>query len=271
MLRGVLNFFHHSFAKSAILVKLALLIRNQSNSIIAYHLISSPNSNENGEEFIVSKLAKQCIDIIDVGANKGEWTEYFLTQNQNVNALLIEPSGNAFTYLSNKFKYVNNVSIINKALGEKESEAIFFEEPDCGETSSLISSFSNAKSIKKNVSVTTIDLLFKNFGLNKIDYLKIDVEGYDFHVLKGAVKCLEEKKIKFIQFEYNSPWAKTGSTLFNAIIFLKNFNYNVYILRSEGLYNFNYDRYGEFFRYSNFFAVSKTNVHLIENLIKGAI
>jgi FkbM family methyltransferase len=51
------------------------------------------------------------------------------------------------------------------------------------------------------VPVTTLDLFTNQIGVDKIDVLKIDVEGFDFEVLKGAKQLLEEKRIKVIVVE----------------------------------------------------------------------
>jgi len=51
------------------------------------------------------------------------------------------------------------------------------------------------------VPVTTLDLFTNQIGVDKIDVLKIDVEGFDFDVLKGAKQLLKEKRIKVIVVE----------------------------------------------------------------------
>jgi FkbM family methyltransferase len=271
MIKAAINSLHHTIAKSSTLVKLALLIRNQCNCVISYYLANSPNADKNGENLVINAIAKNCSNVIDVGANKGDWTGYFIKQNSSIRILMLEPSISAFEFLSDRFKDSDNITIIRKAVSNKDGDASFFEEPRCGETSSLLSSFSDSNSIKRKISVTTIDSLINEFGLKKVDFLKIDVEGFDLHVLKGAADSLGKNKIQFIQFEYNAPWAKAGSTLNEAIDFLKGSGYDVYILRKDGLYSFNYNRYGEFYRYANFVAVSKLSLELVSNLVKGKV
>jgi FkbM family methyltransferase len=60
-----------------------------------------------------------------------------------------------------------------------------------------------------SIPVNTIDNYMKNVGDSRpIHYLSIDVEGYDFNVIKGAQKTLE--RVHYLEFEYNwvGPWAK---------------------------------------------------------------
>ena len=51
------------------------------------------------------------------------------------------------------------------------------------------------------VPVTTLDFFINQIGVDGIDVLKFDVEGFDFEVLKGAKQLLEEKRIKVIVVE----------------------------------------------------------------------
>jgi FkbM family methyltransferase len=271
MLRGFINSCHHFFAKSGLFVKLSLLIRNQCYSIIAYHLANTPDFTRNGESAIVDFLAPKCSIVLDAGANKGLWSAYFLNKNVSVKILAFEPSSNAFNLLQAKFNLVSNITLIKKGLSDEEKQSIFFEEPDCGETSSVVPQVSNRYSMKTEIQLTTVDRVIKEYKLPEIDFLKIDVEGLDLFVLKGASENLKAKKIKFIQFEYNSSWAFAGSTLIQALRFLEDYGYKPYLLRSDGLYELNYKRYGEYFRYSNFFALPGELNPIIQPLLRGTI
>lgn len=51
-----------------------------------------------------------------------------------------------------------------------------------------------------NVPMITIDHYCEKHGIKSIDLLKIDVEGYDVHVIEGAMSMLPN--IKYIQFEH---------------------------------------------------------------------
>ncbi len=84
--------------------------------------------------------------------------------------------------------------------------------------------------------------------------MKIDVEGYDLHALRGAGAKLAEGKFGIVQFEYNVPWAEAGSTLAAALSLFGQAGYQVFLLRAGGLSEVNYPRYREYFGYSNYIA-----------------
>jgi len=270
MIKKVSAFIQRLLSKSPLVVRLIILIRNQCNMVIQNHL-GNYDPTANGENLIIDFVSASCFNIIDVGANKGDWTGYFIQNNPEVNALLFEPSLNAYDYLVDNYGLNPNVTIINKAVSDTEGETYFFEEPDMGERSSLISSFSNSNAKKTLVEITTIDAAVALHHISKIDFLKIDVEGYDYHVLRGATKNLALKRIQYLQFEYNAPWAEAGSTLISSLNFLKQHGYETFLIKEFGLYKFNYSKYGEYFRYSNFLATPIENIDAIKHLVLGTI
>jgi hypothetical protein len=80
---------------------------------------------------------------------------------------------------------------------------------------------------------------------------------------------LSNQKVGIIQFEYGGLWANSGNTLYACVEFLESFEYQVFLLGKEGLLKFDYDTYGEYFRYSNFIAFSPKKMDKYRNLIKG--
>lgn len=271
IVKTVSNFIHHFLSKSKFLTQVAILARNQCNCVIRYHITDSSDPEKNGEKFIINSISKYCNLIIDIGANKGEWTNYFLDKNPEIRAFLFEPSVNAFNFLQERFRNFKNITLINKAAGDFEGETQFFEEPDSGETSSLIKSFSSKVSVEKKIMLTTLDQFASTFNILKINFLKIDAEGYDLHVLKGCKELLKFKKIDFIQFEYNSPWAQCGSTLFDAINLLHQYDYEILLIQKNALYFFDYTKYGEFYGYSNFFALPASSLCKVKDFLHGII
>lgn len=164
------------------------------------------------------------IDIlIDVGAHKGESINLFLT-NMNVKKIIsFEPSPINFLKLQNKRKHYlkkfnkTEILIENIGLGNENSEINFkqFKESssstmkEINEESSyyikknnLLNFFGKKKNYKIiKVKITTLDDYMNFNNINKISFLKIDTEGYEYEVLKGL-----KKKIQFvdtIMFEHH--------------------------------------------------------------------
>jgi hypothetical protein len=90
-------------------------------------------------------------------------------------------------------------------------------------------------------------------------------------VLQGAENFLARARCKFVQFEYNTHWIRTGSTLWSAFDLLDQHGFVCFLIRSTGLHPLNYHYWGDFFRYSNFLAVYRHELNSCESLIRGPI
>lgn len=268
----MLNSIQQKLSKSSLAVHLSIKLRNQANMIIGYSLGESPDHRLNGEESLLRLLAPHCRSFVDVGANVGDWTELFSKYCPNdYKALLFEPGKTAFSSLEKKFKHTSNVEILQKAAGSELGTISFFEEPNAGVKSSVVQDFASGNAVKIEAKITRLDVEVPAHGWDSVDYVKIDTEGFDYQVLTGMEGLLEQKKIGFIQFEYNQPWANTNSTLLGAFGLLKKYGYVYYLIHSNGLYELDYSKYHEYFRYSNFLAVSPDRDYLLKPILCGKV
>ena len=137
----------------------------------------------------------------DVGANKGNRTVIFLELGAKVVA--VEPQKECYEHLMKRFG--NKIELVTKGLGEKESTETMYVSG-----STLISSFSKehvdmmqedrfkgadwGKTI--DIEMTTLDRLIDKYGTP--DFCKIDVEGYEYDVLKGLSKPLKALSLEYI-------------------------------------------------------------------------
>jgi FkbM family methyltransferase len=120
--------------------------------------------------------------IYDIGANKGQNIEYFLSVSKKV--IAVEPINELCLQIEKNFQKSiknNELTILNFAVVSDENTASFdfYLNRDKSWESSLIK---NEKFKKVTVSATTLNKLFKQYGYP--DCIKIDIEGYDFQVLK---------------------------------------------------------------------------------------
>ena len=170
----------------------------------------------------LKELISSDIDIFfDVGAHKGE-TVNFILQHFNVNkTYAFEPLENNLIKLkknTNKNMLKSkHIEYFNFALGEKketkyikemnESSSSTFnhinQESKYFKRKNLFLNFSNKKSfyLEKKVSIEKAKDIVVKYQINKIDFLKIDTEGYELNVLNG----FEEKlvNVNVILFEHH--------------------------------------------------------------------
>ena len=168
------------------------------------------------EPNILKSLKKLNINyIFDVGSHRGESIDYFIKLKNLKKIQSFEPQKDIFLVLKKKYKNNNKVILNQVALSQNENYKDFYIN-DLSSTSSF--SRLNKKSLwlkiknrilnKKNPIISkikirslTIDKFIKQKKIKKIDLLKIDTEGHELEVLKGALKTIKEHKVKFILIE----------------------------------------------------------------------
>lgn len=271
-MRPLLGRIHHQLAKSVPAVKLCLLLRNQANAVIGRYLGPSSQAKLNGEALIAAELAPQTKTFVDVGANSGDWATMWLAHSPaDCRGILFEPSTKAFARLSTRFRSEPRLALFKKGLAERPGIMSLTYHVDFDEQSTLVDVYQrNSRDTLEDVEVTTIDVAARECGVETIDFLKIDAEGFDERVLRGATLYLQENRIKALQFEYGGIWADADSTLTATLRFLENCHYDTFLLRAEGIYEFNIRKFGEFFHYANFLAVRQESREAVEGLIKPA-
>lgn len=272
-----LNAIHRILGASRLGARFAVKIRNQMNAVIRARMMDGIFPESNGEVLLLDAIAPSATCFVDIGANVGEWsTAFAIRAALPVRGLLFEPSPIAAQRLRAAVDSLTKTGLIHLeicevALSDARGNQEFFMEPDAGETSSFLGQHSNEFATRVMVPVRTLDDELSERSLQEIDMVKIDAEGFDCKVLRGAAIAISRQALGVIQFEYNAPWATAGDTLYAAFAQLRSAGYSVYLLKNDGLYTFDYDCYGEFFGYANFVAVSRLREPSVLGLIRGPI
>jgi FkbM family methyltransferase len=152
---------------------------------------------------------------VDIGTHEGELLEHILKLDIK-KVFCVEPQTLLYKALKKKFK---KAKVYNYALDKKISKKYFFINKLDGTSTlskfnenSFFLKFKNFILQQKNnfekktiIKTSTMDHLFKSIVLNKT-LLKIDVEGYEINVLKGAKKKLKEVSYILIEHQFGNHY-----------------------------------------------------------------
>ena len=144
--------------------------------------------------------------LLDIGANQGNWTAEALRLVEPAGRIRVhafEPSLATRTILTNRFAASPAVSVEPYAVSDSQGEATFYTIEDGAGTNSLSPSSGPHAELTR---VVTIDAFLDQSNIASVLMAKIDTEGFDFLVLKGAGRALRDGRLGIVQFEYNWRW-----------------------------------------------------------------
>jgi len=159
---------------------------------------------EEAETNIIKKLINKGDVVIDIGANIGYYTLIFarLVGNEG-KVFAFEPESVNFNLLKKNVELngYQNVVLVKKAVSNKTGqEKLYLSEDDKG-AHSLIGEIENRKSIQ--IDCIKIDDYFRN-NINKIDFIKLDIEGSEIEAIKGMSSVLKKIPNIILMTEFNS-------------------------------------------------------------------
>lgn len=200
--------------------------------------------------------------VFDVGAHKGGYTEYVLSELPGADCFLFEPNEQLCD------SYLRGYKAFNTLVGSSAGTKDFYEcAGKWDELSSMYKRpvFNGLPVFTGKVGCITINQFCADMSIEQIDLLKIDVEGAELDVLKGSVKMLSDKKITFLQVEYGGTYPDAGITGLRVIQYLNDLGYNVYELEGDELELIIPERFIEDYRYTNFLVSHRVMTCKIKN------
>jgi len=187
---------------------------------------------------------------IDIGANVGGITLAVLKNFER--CIGFEPSEKPykqFKKIIDKEK-ISNVTIFPIAIGEKKETKPFYESLKQGHSRFRVNENEKWKRVK--VDVETLDNILTRLGIEEKCFIKIDIEGYELHAMKGAKKTLEKDCV--IVTEFNPYLLKIhNSEPSEYIEYMKSFGYSFLDINGNKIND-------QFLRKMCKFGVDKPNV-----------
>ncbi|MFX1274385.1 MAG: FkbM family methyltransferase [Promethearchaeota archaeon] len=229
-----------------------------------YNGDNNDNMHLNGEIRFLRNNLKDNDVIFDVGANIGEWTKQALNFKKKIYLHCFEPSIVSFGQLINN-NFPSNVICNNFGLSSIKEEKLLYST----EKGSTLSSLYKRKWFKDRINIDselknelirldTLDNYCNLQNIEHINFLKIDVEGHEYEVLKGGKKMFENSQVDIIQFEYGGCYIDAHIFLKDIFDLFEGLNYNFYKIFPKYInYIKSYDFRFENFQYQNWLIIRK--------------
>jgi len=188
---------------------------------------------ERYELSIFRKLLRKGMVVVDIGANVGLYTfEASRAVGKKGKVIAFEPDPYNFEVLSLRLKNwrFKNVTVVNKALSDTKGQTKLFIDKFSPGGHSFSSE--NLYSGKSSVEVPTIRLddFLDEAGIEKVDVIKIDVQGAEGLVFEGAEKTLKNGRASVLMEFWPHGMAQITPKVKEVMQKLEDFGYTFTVL-----------------------------------------
>lgn len=193
---------HASVDKAILDFKKFKLMVDANDEGIAAELALDKVHEPIGTKILLSIL-RDDMTLIELGANIGYYTMQEATQAKLKRIVAIEPNPISFEILKTNIEinHCDNVDLLNVGISDVDGELPFY-----------ISKHSNICSItprenyekKINVPVMKMDTLIENQKVDKVDIIRMDIEGHEINAVR-SMKALLERDKPWLCMEWHAP------------------------------------------------------------------
>ncbi len=167
---------------------------------------------EREETNLVLGYLQPGMTFVDVGANIGYYTLMAASRvGPSGRVFSVEPSQYAVERLEKTVRenHLSQVTVVRGGLSDRASEErLFIPEP--GNHTPTMLGEANAPSTA--IQVKTLDVCLSEWNVERVDLIKIDVEGFEPRVLGGAAQAMAAGRIRAILCEFNDYWLRRAGT-----------------------------------------------------------
>jgi FkbM family methyltransferase len=233
----------------------------------------NPDPRWNGEERHLRRWARERGAagagrpvVLDVGANEGDFAASVLALLPEADVHCFEPHPATAARLARRFQHDARVRIVRSGVSDREGTLALHDyrgAAGSAHASFLPGTFTDvyrSETDAVEAPLTTLDAYLAGAGLEHVDLVKIDVEGFERNVLAGLAGTLAAGRVARVLFEFNAHGALTGFTLHQAAELLPGFAIHRLLANGEvpvAGSGVAYDASVEVYQYANYVAVRR--------------
>jgi len=156
--------------------------------------------------------------VLDVGANVGDYAQGVL-QSTSATVHCFEPQPIVAKGLAERLApFGERAVVVPRGVGAQSGVLELRYNPDSSELASFsaeVDAISYVRNVERiEVPVVSLDDYAAEVGLTRVDFIKIDTEGFEREVLLGAERVLRELKPALVQLEFNWHHLLRGTSLY---------------------------------------------------------
>lgn len=156
--------------------------------ILNFHSYEAIDAN------IIFNLIEPAMVFFDIGANIGWYATNVAKRDETISVYAFEPIPETFNQLKINVALNNlcNVNLYNTGFSDIAQTLIFYVDPYASGCASARNLLENKNIQKITSNVITLDDFVNDNGLNRLDFIKCDVEGAELFVYKGGIESIKK-------------------------------------------------------------------------------
>lgn len=144
------------------------------------------------DQYRMKRFLKEDSVVIDAGANIGAFSVFSAHTSQRGKIYSFEPNPETYSILLRNTGEYPNIEAFNFGLGDSLEEKDLILAENSGSSTIEDSGMGvNALSPKIKVQINTIDNFVRENGLTRVDFIKMDTEGYESKIIEGARETIQ--------------------------------------------------------------------------------
>ena len=186
----------------------------------------------------INAQVKEGMTILDIGSHIGLMAVVFGKKVGNtgkVYAFEPTPSTSRILQETVRINHGNNISVEPYALADQKGKLSFYISNHLADNSnSLVNNHrTDRQESKVEVDVNTVDDFVKERNIAKVDFIKVDVEGAEFKLLKGAQQTIRRDQPLIILAIHPDSIKNFGDSTAEIWDLLKNLGYRILLGSAE--------------------------------------
>lgn len=178
--------------------------------------------------------------VVDVGANVGDVCQHLLDNFLRTRIYAFEPDADCYTRLVSRFADEPRVSPAKLALSDRQERRTLFRYSEsglnalsslAGASGKFLAGYGVQPAAAEEVELTTLDAFCQRHAIEHIDFLKLDVQGWELHCLRGCRKLLAASRISAVYAEVNFVKLYDEQAYFEDLaLFLRDYGFQLFSL-----------------------------------------
>ncbi len=199
---------------------------------LAYFIFKK--NNDRDEIQLLHNLISPGFSVLDIGANIGFYSK-ILSRMVGKNGMVysFEPNKENYKRLNENLNSYKNIKLFNMAISEKEEVLKLY-------TSKLLNVDHRTYPVNdydkiEEVNSNSIENLIKNGEIENIDFIKIDIPGFEIFAFQGMKNILQTKNLKILAEYWPHGFKKAGSSAVELFDFFQELGYEFKLIEKGNL------------------------------------